>query len=110
MITDIIKCHRLDCLFKRLPKKIQKGILKTTIEKMKLATNNQKYDDANFYDDLTNNSDIFEKWRYFYEGKCDDFNCTFISCFLKALHEMEVKQNADKVQQPNKEGVSNCTD
>lgn len=73
------KAHKLDELFICLKETTKKDIVERVIIKM-----GKGYDESQFYNDLTKNSNAFVEWRYFFE-KQNHFSSQFMDRFQEAL-------------------------
>lgn len=77
------RSHKLDILFGNLDLDIRNKIKDNTVQKMREIFS--FYDDAAFQQDLIDNNNIFETWRYFHEGHTHSANLTFIKKFMEVI-------------------------
>lgn len=76
--------HELEKLFNSLESAIAKGIKDGVIKMMQETEPN--YSESDFENDLAANSESFDHWRYFHEGKrSPSFNIKFMYFFQKCL-------------------------
>ena len=78
--------HGLEDLFLLQDNEFKEYVKDKVIDLMKI--NRSCYDDTMFYEELKRNSDVFHKWRYYYEGTVSKMNLDFIRVFAIVLFWM----------------------
>lgn len=82
--------HKLKTLFEKQQPEFQQLVKGGVIELRKKSISN--YDEEMFDNELQSNSEVFFKWRYYYEGKVTELNMEFIRVFSLVLFTIYEKQ------------------
>lgn len=82
--------HNIKALFEKQQPELRQLIKGGVVELRKKTINN--YDEEMFDNELQRNSEVFFKWRYYYEGKVTDLSMEFIRVLSLVLFTIYEKQ------------------